>query len=156
MGVSGCGKTSVGERLAPDLGARYVDGDDLHPQANIDKMSHGIPLTDEDRWPWLDAVGQVLRVPDVIVGCSALKRSYRDAIRAGAGAEVCFVHLAGERSVIAARMAARKGHFMPEALLDSQYAALEPPGADETSVTVDIDHDLDRIVTDILARLDAA
>ena len=88
MGVSGCGKTSVGELLAPDLGARYVDGDDLHPQANIDKMSHGIPLTDEDRWPWLDAVGQVLRVPDVIVGCSALKRSYRDAIRAGAGAEV--------------------------------------------------------------------
>ena len=137
------------------MGARYVDGDDLHPQANIDKMSHGIPLTDEDRWPWLDAVGQVLRVPDVIVGCSALKRSYRDAIRAGAGAEVCFVHLAGEQSVIAARMAARKGHFMPEALLDSQYAALEPPGADETSVTVDIDHDLDRIVADILARLDA-
>ena len=138
MGVSGCGKSSVGEALGRLLDVPYFDGDDLHPAENVAKMAAGVPLTDADRWPWLDRVAAVLagQAP-VIVGCSALKRAYRDRIRAGAGGPVRFVHLAGSRPVIEARMAARTGHFMPAALLDSQFAALEPPGPDE-AVTLDV------------------
>lgn len=146
MGVSGCGKTSVGLGVSARLGVPYVDGDDLHPPANVAKMAAGVPLTDADRWPWLDAVAGVLaqRAP-VIVGCSALKRVYRDRLRAGAGGPVRFVHLTGPQALIAARMAARTGHYMPPALLDSQFAALEPPGPDE-AVAVSIDATLDDIV----------
>ena len=138
MGVSGCGKSSVGEALGALLGIPYFDGDDLHPAENVARMAAGEPLTDADRWPWLDRVAAVLaeRAP-VIVGCSALKRAYRDRIRAGAGGPVRFVHLAGSRALIEDRMAARTGHFMPAALLDSQFAALEPPGPDE-AVTLDV------------------
>lgn len=138
MGVSGCGKTSVGTALAARLGMPYRDGDDLHPQQNVDRMRAGIPLTDADRWPWLDRVTAVLRhQAPVIVGCSALKRAYRDRIRAGAGGPVIFVHLTGDPDLIAARMAERTDHYMPPALLDSQFAALEPPGPDE-AITLDI------------------
>lgn len=146
MGVSGCGKTSVGLGISARLGLPYVDGDDLHPAANVAKMAAGIPLTDDDRWPWLDAVAGVLadRAP-VIVGCSALKRAYRDRLRAGAGGAVRFIHLTGPRDLIASRMAARTGHYMPPALLDSQFAALEPPGPDEAAA-VSIDAALDDIV----------
>lgn len=153
MGVAGSGKTAVGEALARRLGARYVDGDELHSPANIARMSRGEPLTDEDRRPWLASVGKALAGGDgiTVVGCSALRRAYRDRIRAGAGAPVAFVHLAGSREVIAARMAARSGHFMPLSLLDSQFAALEPPGGDEDAVTVDIDRPLAEIV-DLIAR----
>ncbi len=156
MGVAGCGKSAVGAALAARLGATYLDGDDLHPQANIDKMSRGEALTDEDRWPWLTLVGQKLAAPDgiLILGCSALKRRYRDHIRKEAGAPVLFVHLAGSRKLIATRMAARAGHFMPASLIDSQFAALEPPGPDENAVTVDIDRPLERIVSDIATHLE--
>jgi gluconokinase len=146
MGVSGCGKSSVGEGLAARLGIPYRDGDDLHPPANVDKMRAGVPLTDADRWPWLDRVAEVLATEaPVIVGCSALRRAYRDRLRAGAGGPVQFVHLTGSRDVIAARMSARTGHYMPTSLLDSQFAALEVPGPDE-ALAIDIDRPLDAII----------
>jgi gluconokinase len=151
MGVSGCGKTSVGLGLSARLGVPYVDGDDLHPAANVAKMAAGVPLSDEDRWPWLDAVAGVLaeRAP-VIVGCSALKRAYRDRLRAAGN--VHFVHLTGPRDLIAARMAARTGHYMPPALLNSQFAALEVPGPDE-AVAVAIDAPLEEIVARVVEAL---
>ncbi|WP_245875465.1 gluconokinase [Tabrizicola aquatica] len=153
MGVAGCGKSSVGEALATRLAIRYRDGDDLHPPENVARMRAGVPLTDADRWPWLDQVAATLRAEaPVILGCSALKRAYRDRIRAGAGGPVTFVHLAGSRDLIAARMAQRTGHYMPLSLLDSQFAALEPPGPDE-AITVDIAQPLPELVDAILARL---
>jgi gluconokinase len=153
MGVSGCGKSSVGEALSGRLGIPYFDGDDLHTAEAVAKMRDGIPLTDADRWPWLDRVAQVLheKAP-VIVGCSALKRAYRDRIRAGAGGPVTFVHLSGSRELITSRMVARTGHYMPPSLLDSQFAALEPPGPEE-AITVDIALDLPRLVEAVVARL---
>ncbi len=147
MGVSGCGKSSVGEGLAARHAIPYRDGDDLHPPANVEKMRVGIPLTDEDRWPWLDRVAGVLASEaPVIVGCSALRLAYRDRLRLGAGGPVRFIHLTGSRELIAGRMAARTGHYMPPSLLDSQFAALEVPGPDEALV-IDIDQPLDAIVT---------
>jgi gluconokinase len=156
MGVAGSGKSAVGAALAARLGARYLDGDDLHPQANIEKMSRGEPLTDEDRWPWLTLVGRKLAKPEgiLIIGCSALKRRYRDHIRAEAGAPVTFVHLAGSRELISRRMGTRAGHFMPTSLIDSQFSALEPPGQEENAITVDIDNALGTIVDTITARLE--
>lgn len=153
MGVSGCGKSSVGAALGHSLGIPYRDGDDLHPAANVEKMRAGIPLTDADRWPWLARVAQVLHdEAPVIVGCSALRRTYRDRIRAGAGGAVRFVHLTGSRDIIAARMAARTGHYMPTALLDSQFATLEPPAPDE-ALTLDIAAPLPALVDAILADI---
>jgi gluconokinase len=155
MGVAGCGKSSVGEALAQRLHISYRDGDDLHTPQAVEKMRTGIPLTDDDRWPWLDRVAGVLSdEAPIIVGCSALKRAYRDRIRAGASGPVRFVHLAGTRELIASRMAARTGHYMPTSLLDSQFAALEPPGPDE-AVTVDIDQSLPAIVDAIQSQLGA-
>ncbi len=157
MGVAGCGKTSVGQALAARLGVAYCDGDDLHTAANIEKMRLGVPLTDTDRWPWLDKVAQALACDaPVIVGCSALKRSYRDRIRQGAGCRVQFVHLAGSRAVITARMSARTGHYMPTTLIDSQFAALEIPGNDEGAITVDIARPLTDLVNDIAGLLEEA
>ena len=153
MGVSGCGKSSVGEALGRQLGIPYRDGDDLHESEAVRKMRLGVPLTDADRWPRLDRVAGVLAGDaPVIVGCSALRRVYRDRIRAGAGGAVTFVHLAGSREVIAGRMAARTGHYMPPSLLDSQFATLEAPGPDE-AVTVDIALPLAEVVATVLARL---
>lgn len=156
MGVAGCGKSAVGAALAERLDATYLDGDDLHPEGNIAKMSRGEPLTDDDRWPWLTLVGQKLAEPDgiLILGCSALKRRYREHIRKEAGAPVTFVHLSGSRELIAARMSARSGHFMPTILIDSQFAALEPPAADENAITVDINNTLVKIVDAIVAHLE--
>lgn len=137
MGVSGCGKSSLGAALAERLGIPFFEGDALHPPANVEKMRSGSPLTDDDRWPWLTRVAQSLSDhPAAIVSCSALKRSYRDHIREGAG-EVNFIHLAGSRDSLAERMQARPGHYMPVSLLDSQLATLEAPGADE-AITIDI------------------
>jgi gluconokinase len=151
MGVAGCGKSSVGEALSRRLGIPYRDGDDLHSAANVAKMRAGVPLTDDDRWPWLDAVAVCLRdQAPVIVGCSALKRRYRDRIRQAGN--VHFVHLAGNRDLIAARMALRTGHYMPLALLDSQFAALEAPGTDEAN-TIDIDRPLPEIVDQIVVAV---
>jgi gluconokinase len=148
MGVAGSGKTSVGRLLGEAIGATYLDGDDLHPHNNIAKMARGEPLTDADRAPWLDQIGAVLaeaRGP-LIVGCSALKRRYRDQIRASVDGPVTFLYLDGSRDLIAGRMALRAGHFMPMSLLDSQFAALEPPAPDEDAITVSIDADLQTIV----------
>lgn len=155
MGVAGCGKSSVGAALSAALDIAFVDGDDLHPAANVDKMRHGIALTDQDRWPWLDQVAARLqdRAP-VILGCSALKRRYRDHIRAGVAGKVTFVHLSGSRDLIAARMAQRSGHYMPLSLIDSQFAALEPPAPDE-AVTISIDQTLAQIVAQVLAKVTA-
>ncbi|WP_257315839.1 gluconokinase [Shinella pollutisoli] len=155
MGVAGCGKSAVGAALAARLGASYLDGDDLHPPANIDKMRRGEPLSDDDRRPWLTLVGERLAKPHgiLILGCSALKRRYRDHIRKTAGAPVVFVHLSGTRDLIAARMAARAGHFMPPSLIDSQFDALEPPAADENAMTVDIDAPVEAVVDRIAASL---
>jgi gluconokinase len=153
MGVAGCGKTTVGERLADATGFAFVDGDRLHPRANIEKMSMGQPLTDEDRWPWLAAVGNTLALSDrsIIIGCSALRRAYRDRIRAYAGGPVTFVYLAGTRELIGRRMRDRKGHFMPPSLLDSQFAALEPPSAAENAIVIDVARQLDENIG-LLAR----
>ncbi len=132
MGVSGCGKTAVGSRLAQRLGARFIDADDLHPPANVEKMRAGVPLDDTDRAPWLALLNARLREAvaagePVVLACSALKQRYRDSLGAGLPA-LRFVHLAGSRDLIAARLAARQHRYMPASLLDSQFAALEPPG----------------------------
>ncbi|MFD3843907.1 gluconokinase [Streptomyces sp. NPDC058642] len=140
MGVSGTGKTTIGPLLAARLGVPYAEGDDFHPPANIAKMSAGTPLTDEDRWPWLDAIGDWADGRaglGGVVSCSALKRSYRDRLRAAAPGLV-FVHLAGDRALIEDRMSHRQGHFMPTALLDSQFATLQPLQEDETGVAVKV------------------
>lgn len=151
MGVSGCGKTTLGAALAARLGAGFVDADDLHPPANRAKMARGEALTDGDRAPWLDLVAGVLRNrAPVVVACSALRRAYRDRLREAG--EVRFLHLAAPREVIAARLAARQGHFMPASLLDSQYATLEPPGPDE-AVTLDARLAPDALLEQALARL---
>lgn len=156
MGVSGCGKTSVGKGLAQSTGIRFIDGDALHPKANIDKMSAGTPLTDKDRWPWLELIGrEFAKTPaPLIIGCSALKRAYRDLIRHHAGAMISFIHLSGSRELIARRMQARTGHFMPPALLDSQFAALEPLASDENSVSIDIDQSLPAIIAQAARHLE--
>lgn len=153
MGVAGCGKTTVGERLAEATGFRFLDGDRLHPPSNIAKMSKGIPLDDDDRWPWLEAVGDALAgsADSIFVGCSALKRTYRDRIRRHAGGPVTFIHLFGSRELIGQRIRARKGHFMPPSLLYSQLAVLEPPTAGEDAIVVDIAKPLDETV-ELLAR----
>lgn len=139
MGVSGSGKSTVGALLADKLGLPYLDGDDLHPQANIDKMAGGIPLNDDDRWPWLAEVGQWLADHPAggIIGCSSLKRSYRDAIRAAAPDSV-FVHVHGEYDLLHQRMNDRPGHFMPASMLDSQMSTLEKLEDDEVGRTFDI------------------
>lgn len=154
MGVSGCGKSSVGAVLSARLGIPYVEGDDLHPPANVAKMRAAVALTDEDRWPWLDLVAQALnaRAP-VIVGCSALRRAYRDRLRAGAGGPLRFIHLAGDRALIAERMKKREGHFMPLALLDSQFAILEPPGPEEQALVADIAQPMSVLIDRIAANL---
>ncbi|MCG6903483.1 MAG: gluconokinase [Rhodobacter sp.] len=155
MGVAGCGKSTVGAALAQQAGATYLDGDDLHPPGNIAKMSAGLPLDDEDRAPWLDLVGQALRdrAGTCLIGCSALKRTYRDRIRRAAQEPVGFLHLAGPREVIEARMSQRTGHFMPVALLDSQFATLEPLQPDETGLAVDIDQSFESVVAALAAEV---
>jgi gluconokinase len=141
MGVSGVGKTTVGELIAKHLGWPFVDGDDLHPKANIDKMRAGIPLTDADRAPWLAAIGawidaQAKAGEPGVVACSALKRAYRDTLRAGRP-QVRIVYLRGSPDEIADRLAHRSGHFWPPKLLASQFADLEPPEPDEDAIVVD-------------------
>lgn len=153
MGVSGCGKSLIGQKFAAAIGARFIDGDSLHPQANIDKMTRGAALTDDDRAPWLTHVGAALAQENTVVACSALKRTYRDLIRAKAGGPVTYLFLSGTRKTLLARMSQRPGHFMPSSLLDSQLATLELPAPDETFLTADIDHSPDEIVAKFMAGL---
>jgi gluconokinase len=155
MGVSGCGKSLIGLKFARATGAVFIDGDSLHPQANIDKMSRGIPLDDHDRRPWLERVGTELSADNTVVACSALKRAYRDLIRAKAGGKVTFLLLRGTRETLLARMSSRSGHFMPASLLDSQLATLQPPDADEAQLVADIELAPDAIVACFLAGLAA-
>jgi gluconokinase len=154
MGVAGCGKSLIGSGVAAAIGATYIDGDDFHPAANIAKMSTGQALTDEDRWPWLRKVAQQLAGRDgiVLVGCSALKRAYRDFITSEAGEPVCFLYLEGSKALIAGRMAARSGHFMPTSLLDSQFATLEAPDDNENAIAIDISGTPEQTVALIVQR----
>ena len=146
MGVSAAGKSSVASALSSRLGAPWVDADDLHPATNVAKMAAGIPLGDEDRWPWLDAVGaRLVERENTVVACSALKRVYRDRLRV-ARADTIFVHLTAERAVLASRAAARDDHFMPPALLESQLSTLEPLGPDERGVVIDVESPLTEVV----------
>ncbi|MGX7741326.1 gluconokinase [Rhodopseudomonas parapalustris] len=157
MGVSGSGKSTVGEALAQRLGWRYEDADAYHPKSNVAKMSAGQPLTDDDRWPWLQAIAtEIDRVTAdggrLVFGCSALKRAYRDVLVHGRD-DVRIVYLDGSRELIGARMAARKNHFMPAGLLDSQFATLERPAPDERPIIASIDAPVEAIVDDIVRQL---
>lgn len=145
MGVSGCGKTTVGKGLAEALGWPFDEGDRYHPPANIAKMSAHIPLDDADRWPWLESLAEVIAIHDrrresSVLACSALKRAYRDVLRTGAP-QVRFVHMHGDKAVLAERLSRRTDHFFPADLLDSQFATLEPLQPDEDGLVVDIDLD---------------
>jgi gluconokinase len=157
MGVSGSGKTTVADKLAERLGWRSEDGDRFHPASNIAKMSAGHPLTDEDRWPWLQAIAdEIDRLckagEPAVIACSALKRAYRDVLAHGRN-DVRIVYLEGTEPLIAGRLAKRKGHFMPAGLLASQFKTLEPPDPTEHPVTVSIDASVDAIVDDIVSQL---
>ena len=157
MGVSGCGKTTVGRLLARELGCEFLDADDFHPEANIAKMAKGVALTDDDRWPWLDAIAAAMheraaRGSGAVIACSALKEAYRHRLCRGMGAfdEVRIVYLKGDTATIAPRLASRSGHYMPASLLDSQFAALEEPG---DAIVVDIRQPTDEQVRQIAAAL---
>jgi gluconokinase len=151
MGVSGAGKSTTGAALAKRFGVPFLDADALHPPANVAKMAAGEPLDDDDRYPWLETVGEWLAGhPGGVVSCSALKRKYRDQLRAHCP-RVQFLHLSGSAETIGRRLTARSGHFMPAALLGSQLATLEPLGADEPGVTVDVGHTVDAIIDIFLA-----
>ena len=156
MGVSGSGKSTVGGMIAGAMGWDLQEGDDLHPQANIEKMATGHPLNDDDRWPWLDKIAQwITQHTDAgqpgIVTCSALKRIYRDILR---GENVVFVHLAGSRDQIGQRLTARLDHYMPPSLLDSQISTLEPIDPDEQAIIIDVGGSPVEIVEEILRRLE--
>lgn len=157
MGVSGGGKTTVGAVLAQQLGVRFLEGDTLHPPKNIAKMQRGEPLDDADRLPWLHAIAAVIddwraRGISGVVACSALKRAYRK-ILIGARADVRLVYLRGTRDMIAARLATRRGHFMPAALLDSQFATLEEPAGEENAIVVAVDRAPEDIIEELREKL---
>lgn len=157
MGVAGCGKSTVVDAVRDRLGYEKAEGDDFHPKANIDKMSAGIPLTDEDRWPWLRTIDEWMAArdaegKDTIVCCSALKRAYRDVLRAHV--PVFFVHMVGSQELIRGRMEARKDHFMPPSLLPSQFAILEPLEADEPGIEVSIEGDVETMVNRAIAAIE--
>ena len=143
MGVTSCGKTSVGEGLAKKLGCKFIEGDKLHPAANIAKMSAGRALDDSDRWPWLEIIGKAMKAEcdagrGVVASCSSLKKAYRVKLVEAAGRPIKFVFLHGSRELLAKRIAKRKGHFMPPSLLDSQLQTLEIPGLEENVISLDV------------------
>ena len=159
MGVSGSGKTTIAALLAGRLQWEFEDGDWLHPEANVEKMHRGIPLTDDDRWPWLQAIAAWIDETGRagrhgVVACSALKRSYRDVLT-GKRRDVRLVYLKGDEALIGRRITARHGHFMPASLLHSQFEALEEPGPDENPIVVSIEARPIEIVSRILAQLGA-
>jgi gluconokinase len=153
MGVSGSGKTTIGAMLAGRLGWTYAEADDFHPPTNVEKMHNGVPLDDEDRKPWLQATAEWMKNQDgaAVVTSSALKRKYRDMLRAGRP-DLRLVYLEGSRDVIGKRMAARHGHFFPKQLLDSQFADLEAPGPEENPLIVSVDAAPEQVVQEIIDR----
>lgn len=157
MGVSGSGKSSVGEGIAAALSLPFIEGDVLHPESNVQKMSAGIPLTDEDRWPWLDKIGAELAKAEkgVVVSCSALKKMYRDRLRQEAGGTLAFVFLDGSLEVLRDHMGKRTGHFMPLSMLDSQLSTLESPADEPLVFTQDVAHPITQIVEASVAWLRA-
>jgi len=156
MGVSGSGKSTVGAALAQRLRVPFADADDFHPPANLAKMTSGEALDDDDRYPWLEAIGQWLAGhPDGgVMSCSALKRKYRDQLRRHC-ADVEFLHLSGTPEVIGKRQASRPGHFMPASLLASQFDTLEPLASDERGISIDVDQNIDSIIESYVAATDA-
>ncbi|HEX2941771.1 MAG TPA: gluconokinase [Rhodopila sp.] len=157
MGVSGSGKTTIAAALAQEKGWLLLEGDSFHSPANVAKMKAGTPLTDEDRWPWLRAIAERADAlhaegKSTVIACSALKRAYRD-ILIGNRPDAVLVYLRGSKQVIHDRIAARKGHFMPPALLDSQFTTLEEPGADEHPIVVDIAATPDAMVASVVRQL---
>jgi carbohydrate kinase (thermoresistant glucokinase family) len=161
MGVAGSGKTTIASGLAETLGVPFVEGDSLHPIANVRKMATGTPLTDEDRWPWLEAIGERIEVErvtghGVVVSCSALRHAYRDCLRKKVHGVVQFILLDGSRELIGDRMNQRKGHFMPPALLDSQFATLEKPTPDEHAVVLDISHTVPALLAEAVHSVNPA
>jgi len=157
MGVCGSGKSLIGDELARALDIAFVEGDDLHPPHNLQRMAAGMALTDDDRHGWLLAIAARLREAKraglgLVVSCSALKRSYRDVLRSVGDADLRFVYLAGTRALLAERLAKRRGHFMPPSLLDSQLSILEEPSPDERALVCDISEAPHAIVADLLAR----
>jgi len=157
MGVCGSGKSLIGVELARALDLEFVEGDDLHPLDNVQRMAAGVPLTDADRHGWLLEIAIRLREAKrtgvgLVVACSALKRSYRDLLRSAGAVDVRFVYLAGIRALFAERMAKRRGHFMPPALLESQLAALEAPSPDERAWVCDISEPPEAIIADLVSR----
>ena len=157
MGVSGCGKSTVAARLAQRLGWDLAEADSFHCAANVEKMRSGTALTDEDRWPWLDAIAAWIGAArgqgrPCIVACSALKRRYRERLAGGHG-DVLFVYLKGDYETVAARLAGRSGHYMPLSLLQSQFDALEEPGADEGALVLSIGRPVEALVEELAARL---
>jgi gluconokinase len=158
MGVSGSGKTTVGRALAEALGGRFIDGDDFHSDAARAKMAAGHALTDDDRWPWLNRVGAALAEGratgrSTVVACSALKRAYRDRIRAAVGAPLRFVYLAAEPQAMSRRVGARRGHFMPASLVDSQFAALEAPDGEPDVIALSAEATLADAIPLLAVRL---
>lgn len=157
MGVSGCGKSTVGEALANKLNLPFIEGDKLHPQSNVDKMAEGKPLTDEDRWPWLTVIGEELRngyaVDGIVISCSALKQSYRNHLRNAVDGNLRFVYLDGSVELLNERMGARTGHFMPLSLLKTQLATLEIPTGEPGVITVSIADEPDTIVANAIKGL---
>lgn len=157
MGVSGCGKSTVGAQLADRLAADFYDGDDLHPPSNIKKMSAGIALTDEDRWPWLDSIRHKLSAEfaqhqSIVIACSALKLSYRRRLATNL-ASLRFVYLNGSRELITRRQSSRADHFMPAALIESQFSTLEDPGAEANVIAVNIDQAITEVVDQCVTGL---
>ncbi|SFP04306.1 gluconate kinase, SKI family [Cohaesibacter marisflavi] len=154
MGVCGCGKSSVGEALAEKHGLPFLDADDYHPKANVDKMSKSVALQDEDRWPWFEILSKAINEKSTdtgssVCGCSALKRSYRRYLSEHIDRPVLYVHLHGSKELLFERLSARKDHYMPPSLLESQLAILEQPQSDENAIVVSIDQSIANIVSQI-------
>ncbi len=161
MGVSGCGKSTIGLALAQQLDLPFLDADDYHPPSNVDKMSSGIPLTDEDRWPWLQSLSLAIvaaadQAGGVVATCSALKRRYREYILEQVNRPLLFVFLDGDHDTLFARMQQRSDHYMPPSLLDSQLADLQRPDADEPAATFLVDKPVDELVDEIVSSLDSS
>ena len=159
MGVSGCGKTSVGQAIAAHFGIPYIEGDAMHPPANIAKMSAGVPLNDDDRWPWLDALAARLRAESessgrAVATCSALKSAYRDRIQAGSGQQTRFIFLDCSREALERNLAGRKGHFMPQSLLDSQLATLQAPYNEARAIIIDGNRPFEAVIRSIVEKLE--